>query len=115
VFAQLVLYLYNKTKARQLNGSHISMPRASWALLTDKEETNSAGVLDTFTANCGRPALFAHLPGTKHFNSLKSELNPICHLLALLGAHPIFHVSRIRVKHTNVRTLQHFPFLKVDC
>ena len=30
-------------------------------------------------------------------NPLKAELNPICHLLALLGAHPIFHVSRIRV------------------
>jgi len=33
-----------------------------------------------------------------HFNPLNAELNPICHLLALLGAHPIFHVSRIRVK-----------------
>jgi hypothetical protein len=33
-----------------------------------------------------------------HFNSLNAELNPICHLLALLGAHHIFHVSRIRVK-----------------
>jgi hypothetical protein len=30
-----------------------------------------------------------------HFNA---ELNPICHLLALLEAHHIFHVSRIRVK-----------------
>ena len=30
-------------------------------------------------------------------NPLNSELNPICHLLALLGAHPILHVSRIRV------------------
>jgi len=29
---------------------------------------------------------------------LNSELNPICHLLALLGAHHILHVSRIRVK-----------------
>ena len=29
---------------------------------------------------------------------LKAELNPICHLLALLGAHHILHVSRIRVK-----------------
>ena len=27
-----------------------------------------------------------------------AELNPICHLLALLAAHHIFHVSRIRVK-----------------
>ena len=31
------------------------------------------------------------------FNPLKPELNPICYLLALLGAHPILHVSRIRV------------------
>jgi len=28
---------------------------------------------------------------------LNAELNPICHLLALLGAHHILHVSRIRV------------------
>jgi hypothetical protein len=33
-----------------------------------------------------------------HVNPLNTELNPICHLLALLGAHHIFHVSRIRVK-----------------
>jgi hypothetical protein len=32
------------------------------------------------------------------FNPLNAELNPICHLQALLGAHPILHVSRIRVK-----------------
>jgi hypothetical protein len=32
------------------------------------------------------------------FNPLNTELNPICHLLALLGAHRIPHVSRIRVK-----------------
>ena len=31
-------------------------------------------------------------------NTLKGELNPICHLLALLEAHHILHVSRIRVK-----------------
>ena len=30
-------------------------------------------------------------------NPLNTELNPICHLLALLGAHHILHVSRIRV------------------
>jgi hypothetical protein len=33
------------------------------------------------------------------FNLLNAELNPICHLLALLGAHPIFHVSRIKVNY----------------
>jgi hypothetical protein len=31
-------------------------------------------------------------------NPLNVQLNPICHLLALLGAHPILHVSRIKVK-----------------
>ena len=28
---------------------------------------------------------------------LNAELNPICHLLLLLGAHHILHVSRVRV------------------
>jgi len=32
------------------------------------------------------------------FNPLNAELNPICHLLALLGAHHIFDVSRLSVK-----------------
>jgi hypothetical protein len=31
------------------------------------------------------------------FNPLNAELNPICHLLALLGVHHIFHVSGLRV------------------
>jgi hypothetical protein len=31
------------------------------------------------------------------FNHLNAELSPIFHLLALLGAHYILHVSRIRV------------------
>ena len=33
-----------------------------------------------------------------NFNLLNDELNPICHLLALLGAHRFFHVSGLRVK-----------------
>ena len=32
------------------------------------------------------------------YNPLKAEVNRICHLLALLGARRIFHVSRMRVK-----------------
>ena len=32
------------------------------------------------------------------FKGLNAELNSTCHLLALLGAHLILHVSRIRVK-----------------
>jgi len=34
----------------------------------------------------------------EQINPLNAELNPVCHLLALLGAHHILHVSRIRVK-----------------
>jgi len=31
-------------------------------------------------------------------NTLNAKLNPICHFLALLGAHHILHVSGVRVK-----------------
>ena len=34
---------------------------------------------------------------SQHINTLNADLKPICHLLALLGAHHILHVSRIRV------------------
>ena len=40
------------------------------------------------------------------FNPLNAELNPICHLLALLGAHHIFHVSGLRVNTLNVSVEQ---------
>jgi len=33
------------------------------------------------------------------FNPLNAELNPTCHLLAVLGAHHILHVSRERVNY----------------
>jgi len=36
-------------------------------------------------------------------NPLKPELNPICYLLALLGAHHFLHVNRIRVKLLTLR------------
>jgi len=39
------------------------------------------------------------IPGSPVLNPLNSELNPICHFLALLEAHHILHVSRIRVNH----------------
>jgi hypothetical protein len=36
------------------------------------------------------------------FYTLRAKLNPICHLLALLGAHHILHVSRTRIKGFDV-------------
>ena len=40
-----------------------------------------------------------------NINPLKPELNPICYLLALLGAQHFLHVSRIRVKLLTFRRL----------
>jgi len=42
--------------------------------------------------------LFVYSCGYLVFNPLNAELNPICHLLALLEAHHILHVGRIRIK-----------------
>ena len=39
-------------------------------------------------------------------NPLNPELNPMCYLLALLGAHHFLHVSRIRVKITRIDDIQ---------
>jgi hypothetical protein len=36
--------------------------------------------------------------GRTVLNTLNAKLNPICHLLALLGAHPLLHIRRIWVK-----------------
>ena len=43
-------------------------------------------------------------------NPLYAKLNPICHLLALLGAHPILHVSRIRDKSLTLRLLMSYIY-----
>ena len=44
-------------------------------------------------------------------NPLKAELNPICYLLALLGAHHFLHVSRIRVKSLALRLLMSYIYI----
>jgi len=50
-----------------------------------------------------------------NINHLKTQLNPILHLLALLGAHHILHVSRIRVKskYHNLYTQVHYQLLGI--
>ena len=46
------------------------------------------------------------------FNLLNPELNPICYLLALLGAHHFLHVSRIRVKLLTFRLLMSYIYME---
>ena len=45
-----------------------------------------------------------------NFNPLKPELNSICYLLALLGAHHFLHVSRIRVKLLTFRLIMSYIY-----
>jgi hypothetical protein len=44
-------------------------------------------------------------------NPLNAKLNPICYLLALLGAHHFLHVSRIRVKSLTLRLLMSYIYI----
>ena len=48
---------------------------------------------------------------TQTINPLNAELNPICYLLALLGAHHFLHVSRIRVKSLTLRLLMPYIYI----
>jgi len=64
----------------------------------------------------GEIATFMYFPASTEVvckvsvNPLKSELNPICYLLALLGGHHFLHVSRIRVKLLTLRWLMSYTY-----
>ena len=47
-------------------------------------------------------------------NPLNAELNQICYLLALLGAHHFLHVSRIRVKSLTPRLLMSYIYIYME-
>ena len=46
-------------------------------------------------------------------NPLNPELNPICYLLALLGAQHFLHVSRIGVKSLTLRLLMSYIYIYI--
>ena len=46
-------------------------------------------------------------------NPLNAELNPICYLLALLGANHFLHVSRTRVKSLTLRLLMSYIYIYI--
>ena len=52
------------------------------------------------------------IPANILFNPLNAELNPICYLLALLGAHHFLHGSRIRVKLLTFRRLMSYIYME---
>jgi hypothetical protein len=83
-----------------------------WSYLPARRRVNRTGY-SFYTIRCSSPS-WAVIKDTNNgfdtpfqalskayqlisFQPFNAQLNPICHLLALLGAHPILHVSRIRV------------------
>jgi len=57
-----------------------------------------------------RKEIWRFLVMQEQFNPLNPELNPICYLLALLGAQHFLHVSRIRVKSLTLRLLMSYIY-----
>jgi hypothetical protein len=69
---------------------------ASTLHTTSEHGVSSITTADEYiSAACSRPNWCP-----RRFYPLNAELNPIWHLLALLGAHRILQVSRLRVKRT---------------
>ena len=64
--------------------------------------------LDIFTCLC---FMYVSTLSVVPINTLNPELNPICYLLALLGAHYFLHVSRVRVKLLTFRLLMSYIYI----
>ena len=80
-----------------------------------KPYTPSIG-MGTYTTSTGTAP--AHLHYVHQIDPLNPELNPMCCLLALLRAHHLLHVSRIRIKSLTFRRLMSYihgaPILDVS-
>jgi hypothetical protein len=108
------LVMYGRTD-KQTNGVLINERQASkraWTSVDDAVPTTShtQDMVDTGTHTnvlhekgqlTFNGAFFVCDSEHCRFNPLNAELNPICPLLALFGAHHILHVSRIRVNDQN--------------
>ena len=71
---------------------------------------NSDNMATVTSKAISEPLLVGKMYRLKRINALNAELNPICYLLALLGAHHFLHVSRIRVKSLTLRLLMSYIY-----
>ena len=83
--------------------------KVPFILTTDASTVGLGAVLSLVQKGTERPVSFAN----RQLNPLNAELNPICYLLALLGAHHFLHVSRIRVKSLTLRLLMSYMYMYV--
>ena len=83
----------------------------SLSRVTDSSSTRNCLFTVTersFTRNCLQEV---QLYTIRQLNPLNPELNPICYLLALLGAYHFLHVSWIRVKSLTLRLLMSYIYI----
>ena len=67
------------------------------ALVLLRCTTRVGNLLESMTGNSDQVGMNSTNLSGVTINPLNAKFYPICHLLALLGAHHILHVSRIRV------------------
>jgi len=110
--ARAKFFTFNRTQSRAVTGlltGHNTLRRHLYLLwLLDSPMCRKCGVREETSvhillecealASLRHAYLISFLLEPEGINPLNAEFNPICHLLALLGAHHILHVSRIRVK-----------------
>jgi len=70
-------------------GNSVVIKAVECSVIRYPKEHQLKTYLENFSKTCRIPRMC--------INPLNAELHPICHLVALLGAHHIFHVSWIRV------------------
>jgi len=90
----------------------------SWNLLQSTDHSSRVQFLKSEEHNlllvdsgfCGTTRIIGINPYGNNINPLNPELNFICYILALLGAHHFLHVSRIRVKLLTFRRLMSYIY-----
>jgi len=98
-----------KITETKTNGNYFAALTSShWTALSCRALSGITRSQTAAISSDGLPAAAARFLCGRTFNPLNAELNPICYLLALLGAHHFLHVSRIRVKSLTLRLLMSY-------
>ena len=105
------LYSQERERDSQWNRGWVG-PRVSLSVFGDERIFCYDGIRTAVSSACSLNALPIML-AWPHFNPLNPELNPICYLLALLGAYHFLHVSRIRVKILTFRRLMSYIYIYI--
>ena len=91
------IYQHQKTKTWQKN---------TWFKVCDMLFNSTEPTVNSFNVK-----LCKKREKILYFNPLNTEFNPICYLLALLGAHHFLHVGRMRVKLLTLRRLMSYIYI----